>query len=99
MLTQWNKGSDLTFKVNPHWAGAKPNFTTLKIMIVPNDNSRVLLLKNKNADIIENPPGNLINELSATRICRRISSRRRASTSSSSTSTSRRSRIRRCARR
>ena len=65
MLTQWNKGSDLTFKVNPHWSGTKPNFTTLKIMIVPNDNSRVLLLQNKNADIIENPPGNLINELSA----------------------------------
>ena len=65
MLTQWNKGSDLTFKVNPHWSGPKPNFTTLKIMIVPNDNSRVLLLQNKNADIIENPPGNLINELSA----------------------------------
>ena len=65
MLTQWNKGSDLTFKVNPHWAGPKPQFSTLKIMIVPNDNSRVLLLQNKNADIIENPPGNLINELSA----------------------------------
>ena len=65
MLTQWNKGADLTFKVNPFWSGKKPNFTTLKIMIVPNDNSRVLLLQNKNADIIENPPGNLINELSA----------------------------------
>ena len=23
MLTQWNKGSDLTFKVNPHWSGAE----------------------------------------------------------------------------
>ena len=35
-------------------------------MIVPNDNSRVLLLENKKADIIENPPGNLIGQIETT---------------------------------
>ncbi len=65
MLVKWNKGSDLTYKLSPYWNGPKPNFTTLKYMIVPNDNSRVLLLENKNADIIENPPGNLVDQLSS----------------------------------
>ena len=100
MVTSRNKGSELDFTVNPYWYGTKPNIKNVKIMIVPNDNSRVLLLQNKNADMIENPPGNLIDQIERRiRICRRISSRRRGSTSSSSTSTSRRSRIRTCARR
>ena len=32
-------------------------------MIVPNDNTRVLMLESKKADVIENPPGNLVNQI------------------------------------
>ncbi len=49
--------------MNPHWYGTKPKIKNVKVMIVPNDNSRVLLLQNKEADVIENPPGNLIDQL------------------------------------
>ncbi len=65
MVTQLNKDSEVDLKVNPHWYGTKPNVKNVKIMIVPNDNSRVLLLQNKNADVIENPPGNLIDQINA----------------------------------
>jgi peptide/nickel transport system substrate-binding protein len=63
-LVDWKKGSELDFAYNKYWWGPKPKFTTLKVLIVPNDNSRVLLLQNKSADVIENPPGNLIDQLS-----------------------------------
>jgi peptide/nickel transport system substrate-binding protein len=63
MVTSLNKDSELDLAVNPHWYGKKPNIQTVKIMVVPNDNSRVLLLQNKQADVIENPPGNLIDQL------------------------------------
>ena len=49
--------------MNPNWYGKKPNIKTVKVMIAPNDNSRVLLLQNKQADVIENPPGNLIDQM------------------------------------
>ena len=63
MVTSLNKDSELDLAVNPHWYGQKPNIKNVKIMVVPNDNSRVLLLQNKTADVIENPPGNLIDQI------------------------------------
>jgi peptide/nickel transport system substrate-binding protein len=63
MVTSLNKDSELNLTVNPHWYGKKPNIKNVKITIVPDDNSRVLLLQNKQADVIENPPGNLIDQL------------------------------------
>jgi peptide/nickel transport system substrate-binding protein len=63
MVTSLNKDTELDLTVNPHWYGTKPKIKNVKVMIVPNDNSRVLLLQNKQADVIENPPGNLIDQL------------------------------------
>jgi peptide/nickel transport system substrate-binding protein len=63
MVTKLNKDAEVDLAVNPHWYGKKPNVKNVKIMIVPNDNSRVLLLQNKSADVIENPPGNLIDQI------------------------------------
>ena len=51
------RAASSTLAVNPHWYGTKPKIKNVKVMIVPNDNSRVLLLQNKEADVIENPPG------------------------------------------
>src|SRR5881394_2984633 len=50
-------------QANPYWYGKKPNVKTVEIQIVPNDNSRVLLLQKKQVDVIENPPGNLIDQI------------------------------------
>jgi peptide/nickel transport system substrate-binding protein len=63
MVTSLNKDSEVDLSVNPYWYGKKPNIKNVKITIVPNDNSRVLLLQNKSADVIENPPGNLIDQI------------------------------------
>lgn len=65
-FVSWDKGTSVLFKRNPDWWGPAPHFEYLKYLIVPNDNSRVLLLKNKQADVIENPPGNLLNEIDKT---------------------------------
>jgi peptide/nickel transport system substrate-binding protein len=63
MVTKLNKDSEVDLTVNPHWYGKKPNVKNVKIVIVPNDNSRVLELQNKSVDVIENPPGNLIDQI------------------------------------
>jgi peptide/nickel transport system substrate-binding protein len=64
MVTSLQKDQEVDLTVNPYWYGKKPNIKNVKVQIVPNDNSRVLLLQSKKVDAIENPPGNLINQLS-----------------------------------
>lgn len=63
MVTSLNKDTELDLAANPYWYGKKPNIKTVKVEIVPNDNTRVLLLQSKKVDAIENPPGNLINQI------------------------------------
>jgi peptide/nickel transport system substrate-binding protein len=63
MVTSLNKDSEVDLTVNPYWYGQKPNIKNVKVTIVPSDNARVLLLQNKSADVIENPPGNLIDQI------------------------------------
>jgi peptide/nickel transport system substrate-binding protein len=63
MVSSLNKDSKLVLKANPNWYGKKPSIQTVEVQIVPNDNSRVLQLQNKQVDVIENPPGNLIDQL------------------------------------
>jgi peptide/nickel transport system substrate-binding protein len=63
MVTSLKKDQELDLTVNPYWYGKKPNIKNVQIQIVPNDNTRVLLLQSKKVDAIENPPGNLINQI------------------------------------
>jgi peptide/nickel transport system substrate-binding protein len=63
MVTSLQKDSKVELQANPYWYGKKPNVKTVEIQIVPNDNSRVLLLQKKQVDVIENPPGNLIDQI------------------------------------
>ncbi len=65
-ITNWNKGTTITLKRNPYWWGAKPYLDGVTINVVPNDNTRVLQLQGKQADIVENPPANLLSTLQAT---------------------------------
>src|SRR6266496_200071 len=66
MVTSYSADSEIDLARNPHFYGTKPKISKVKIMIVPNDNTRVLMLQSKKADIIENPPGNLVREINKT---------------------------------
>ncbi len=63
MVTSLNKDTELDLAANPYWYGKKPKIKNVKIQIVTNDNTRVLLLQSKKVDAIENPPGNLIDQI------------------------------------
>jgi peptide/nickel transport system substrate-binding protein len=63
MVTSLKKDQEVDLAVNPNWYGKKPKIKNIQVQIVPNDNSRVLLLQSKKVDAIENPPGNLINQI------------------------------------
>ena len=63
MVTSYNPDSEVDLARNPHFYGTKPNISKVRILIVPNDNTRVLMLESKKVDVIENPPGNLVNQI------------------------------------
>ncbi len=65
MVTSYNPDSEVDLAVNPHFYGTTPKIKKVRVLIVPNDNTRVLMLESKKADIIENPPGNLIQQIDA----------------------------------
>ncbi len=65
-VTSYSPDSEIDLVANPYFYGTKPRIAAVKYLIVPNDNTRVLMLENKKADIIENPPGNLIQQIDKT---------------------------------
>jgi peptide/nickel transport system substrate-binding protein len=66
MVTSFSADSEVDLARNPHFYGIKPKISKVKMLIVPDDNSRVLMLESKKADVIENPPGNLVNQINST---------------------------------
>ena len=62
----YSADSEVDLARNPYFYGTKPKISKVKIMIVPNDNTRVLMLESKKADVIENPPGNLVSQINKT---------------------------------
>jgi peptide/nickel transport system substrate-binding protein len=66
MVTSYSADSEIDLARNPHFYGTKPKISKVKVLIVPNDNTRVLMLESKKVDIIENPPGNLVNQIDKT---------------------------------
>lgn len=65
MVTSLNKAAELDLSVNPYWYGKKPSVKNIKVLVVANDNTRVLMLQSKKVDAIENPPGNLIKQINS----------------------------------
>jgi peptide/nickel transport system substrate-binding protein len=66
MVTSYSPDSEVDLAANPNFYGTKPQIKKVKILIVPDDNSRVLMLESKKADVIENPPGNLVDQIDKT---------------------------------
>jgi peptide/nickel transport system substrate-binding protein len=66
MVTSFSPDSEVDLSANPYFYGTKPKIKKVRIVIVPNDNTRVLMLESKKADVIENPPGNLVSQIDKT---------------------------------
>jgi peptide/nickel transport system substrate-binding protein len=66
MVTSYSPDSEVDLAANPSFYGTKPKIKKVRIVIVPDDNTRVLMLESKKADVIENPPGNLVSQIDAT---------------------------------
>jgi len=66
MVTSFSPDTEVDLARNPHFYGTKPKIAKVRVMIVPNDNTRVLMLESKKVDVIENPPGNLVSEIDKT---------------------------------
>jgi peptide/nickel transport system substrate-binding protein len=62
-VTSYKPDSEIDLARNPHFYGTKPKISKVKYLIVPNDNTRVLMLESKKADVIENPPSNLTSQI------------------------------------
>ncbi|HTS94999.1 MAG TPA: ABC transporter substrate-binding protein [Streptosporangiaceae bacterium] len=66
MVTSYNPDSEVDLARNPYFYGTKPKISKVRVLIVPDDNTRVLMLESKKVDIIENPPGNLVSQIDRT---------------------------------
>ncbi|HEY0932285.1 MAG TPA: ABC transporter substrate-binding protein [Trebonia sp.] len=64
-VTSYNPDSEVDFAANSYWYGTKPHIQNIKLLIIPDDNTRVLDLEAGNVDVVENPPSNLVKEISA----------------------------------
>jgi peptide/nickel transport system substrate-binding protein len=66
MWGSWSKGSALTLKKNPHyWQPGKPALDSVTWQVVPDDNSRSLMIQGGQAHINENPPFSALDQLRA----------------------------------
>ena len=66
MVTSYSPDSEVDLSANPYFYGTKPQIKKVRVLIVPDDNARVLMLESKKADVIENPPGNLVSQIDKT---------------------------------
>jgi peptide/nickel transport system substrate-binding protein len=65
VVTSDNPDSEVDFTANKYWYGTKPKIKNVKLMIVTNDNTRLLDLQAGKVDVIENPPSNLVSQINA----------------------------------
>ncbi|MET3807087.1 peptide/nickel transport system substrate-binding protein [Nakamurella sp. UYEF19] len=60
----WNKGSKLTLKKNPaYWRTGLPYLDSVSWQVVPDDNTRNVMIQGNTAQINENPPFSTIDQL------------------------------------
>jgi peptide/nickel transport system substrate-binding protein len=65
VVTSYQPDSEVDFTVNKYWYGPKPKIKNVKLMIVTDDNTRLLDLQAGKVDVIENPPSNLVKQINA----------------------------------
>ena len=64
-MSLYKPDTEVDLTRNDNYYGTKPKIKTVKVMVVTNDNTRVLELQGKKVDIIENPPGNLVKQINS----------------------------------
>jgi peptide/nickel transport system substrate-binding protein len=64
-VTAYQPDSEVDFTANRYWYGTKPKIKNIKLMIVTDDNTRLLDLQAGKVDVIENPPSNLVQQINA----------------------------------
>jgi peptide/nickel transport system substrate-binding protein len=63
-VSGWTPGNQMTLKRNEHyWRSGRPYLDTVALTVVGNDQTRILQLRGKQADIIEAPPWSQIESL------------------------------------
>jgi len=61
MLVDWKKGEQLTMRANPHYYGrGLPKTPELRLIYIPDDNTRVIALQSGRVDGIDYPPFSLL---------------------------------------
>jgi peptide/nickel transport system substrate-binding protein len=61
MLVDWKKGEQLTMRANPHYYGkGLPRTPELRIIYIPDDNTRVIALQSGRVDGVDYPPFSLL---------------------------------------
>jgi peptide/nickel transport system substrate-binding protein len=65
VVTSYNPDSEVDFTANKYWYGTKPKIKNVKLMIITDDNTRLLDLQAGKVDVIENPPSNLVKQINA----------------------------------
>ena len=66
-VTTYNPNTEVDLTANPRFYGPKPKIHEVRVEVVPDANTRVLLLESGKADVVENPPANLVSEIDATK--------------------------------
>jgi peptide/nickel transport system substrate-binding protein len=62
-VTSLDPESSLVLSRNDNYYGTKSKISTVEVSIVTNDNTRVLQLQGGDVDVIENPPGNVLEQI------------------------------------
>jgi peptide/nickel transport system substrate-binding protein len=64
-VSSYSPNTEVDLVANKYWYGTKPKINAVKVMIVTNDNTRLLDLQGGKVDVIENPPSNLVSQINA----------------------------------
>ena len=62
-VTAWTPGQQLVFERNPHWWGPPPEMERIVYKIVPEANTRLAMIRRREADLISKPPVEAIPQL------------------------------------
>lgn len=62
-VTSWTPGQQLVFERNPHWGGPAPEIDRIVYKIVPEANTRLAMIRRREADIVSKPPVEAIPQL------------------------------------
>ncbi len=65
-VSDWVTDDHITLTANPNYHGDAPKTATIKFLTVPDDNSRMMMLKSKEVDVISDIPYSNMEELNST---------------------------------